>query len=113
MSAESQRERTTDDDQQLEHVTILGWRGRQNQLGPVLARVRVSSDPVSAALANALYQGLLAGDTLASALHRARLVTMSDSDITPLYILMAGYPNLRLVEPSKRMLPGRRRRSLP
>ena len=27
MSAESQRQRTTDDDQQLEHVSILGWRG--------------------------------------------------------------------------------------
>jgi hypothetical protein len=40
MSTESQRQRTTDDDQQLEHVSILGWRGRQNQLGRVLARVR-------------------------------------------------------------------------
>ena len=46
MSAESQRQRPTDDDQQLEHVSILGWRGRQNQLGRVLARVRtgVSDD---------------------------------------------------------------------
>jgi hypothetical protein len=43
MSTESQRQRTTDDDQQLEHVSILGWRGRQNQLGLVLTRVRSKS----------------------------------------------------------------------
>jgi hypothetical protein len=29
MSAESHRQRTTDDDQQLEHLSILGWRGRR------------------------------------------------------------------------------------
>ena len=43
MSTESQRQRTTDDDQQLEHVSIPGWRGRQNQLRRVLARVRRQS----------------------------------------------------------------------
>ena len=32
MSAESQRQRTTDDDQQLEHVSILAGAGARNRL---------------------------------------------------------------------------------
>ena len=38
MSRERQRQRTTDDHHQLEHVDP-GWPGRQDQLGRVLARV--------------------------------------------------------------------------
>jgi hypothetical protein len=40
MPAESQRQRPTDEDQQLGHDSILAAAGRQNQLGRVLATVR-------------------------------------------------------------------------
>ena len=39
MPTESQRQRTTDKDQQLEHDSILAGAGTENQLGRVLARV--------------------------------------------------------------------------
>ncbi|MGQ0647620.1 MAG: SIR2 family protein [Gemmatimonadaceae bacterium] len=69
-------------------------------VGSFVGCIGEPSDTGARDVAVSTYRHLLGGAHLAGALYRARSSAHAEDDVTPYYLLMAGYPDLHLVPPA-------------